>query len=250
MANLGNTTRPAYVYDAETDTWCPIGVGAHTHDQIPASIVDAKGDLIAGTAADTVARLAVGTNGQVLTAASGESTGLQWVTPGGSSASYSLLNSGGTSLTGASVTVSGLSAERFIVYISGAKAADNMGFSIRVNGDTGGNYVYGGFINNWAGSTYNYNLAQVVASTGATSIPGITTNADHGIYSTLYFDGGKSTGFKYWNMTSTTNESYSRIYQSAVSGMYKGTAAITSITFIATTNNFNGGTVYIYGSAN
>jgi hypothetical protein len=32
MANLGNTTRPAYVYDAETDTWCPIGVGAHTHD--------------------------------------------------------------------------------------------------------------------------------------------------------------------------------------------------------------------------
>lgn len=31
MPNLGNTTRPAYVYDAETDTWCPIGVGAHTH---------------------------------------------------------------------------------------------------------------------------------------------------------------------------------------------------------------------------
>jgi hypothetical protein len=31
MASLGNTTRPAYVYDAETDTWCPIGVGAHSH---------------------------------------------------------------------------------------------------------------------------------------------------------------------------------------------------------------------------
>lgn len=48
---------------------------------IAATIVDAKGDIIAATAADTVARLAVGTNGQVLTAASGEATGLQWATP-------------------------------------------------------------------------------------------------------------------------------------------------------------------------
>jgi hypothetical protein len=38
--------------------------------------VDAKGDLIVGTAADTAARLAVGTDGTLLTAASGEATGL------------------------------------------------------------------------------------------------------------------------------------------------------------------------------
>jgi hypothetical protein len=50
---------------------------------VPASIVDAKGDLIAGTAADTAARLAVGTNGQVLTADSTASTGLKWATPAG-----------------------------------------------------------------------------------------------------------------------------------------------------------------------
>ena len=40
--------------------------------------VDAKGDLIVGTAADTVARRAVGSNGQVLTADSAESTGVKW----------------------------------------------------------------------------------------------------------------------------------------------------------------------------
>ena len=40
--------------------------------------VDAKGDLIVGTAADTAARLAVGTNGHLLTAASGEATGLKY----------------------------------------------------------------------------------------------------------------------------------------------------------------------------
>lgn len=42
------------------------------------TLVDAKGDLIAGTAADAVSRLAVGTNGHVLKAASGQATGLQW----------------------------------------------------------------------------------------------------------------------------------------------------------------------------
>ena len=45
---------------------------------IPATIFDAKGDLIAATAADTASRLAVGSNGQVLTADSAQATGLKW----------------------------------------------------------------------------------------------------------------------------------------------------------------------------
>lgn len=48
---------------------------------IPATIVDAKGDLIVATTADAVARRAVGSNGQVLTADSAESTGVKWATP-------------------------------------------------------------------------------------------------------------------------------------------------------------------------
>ena len=50
---------------------------------IPATILDAKGDIIAATAADTAARLAVGTNNQVLTADSSTATGLKWATPAG-----------------------------------------------------------------------------------------------------------------------------------------------------------------------
>jgi hypothetical protein len=45
---------------------------------IPATTIDAKGDLLVGTAADTVARKAVGTNGQFLVANSAQSDGLEW----------------------------------------------------------------------------------------------------------------------------------------------------------------------------
>ena len=56
--------------------------GAVTITNDMATTIDAKGDLIAGTAADAYARLAVGTNGQVLTADSTAATGLKWASAG------------------------------------------------------------------------------------------------------------------------------------------------------------------------
>jgi hypothetical protein len=69
-----------------SSTWN--GLAYNTNGAIAASIVDAKGDLIAATAADAVARVAVGTDGQVLTADSASAAGVKWGAP---------------SLTGASV---------------------------------------------------------------------------------------------------------------------------------------------------
>jgi hypothetical protein len=51
---------------------------------IPATLLDAKGDLIVASAADTVARLAVGgTNGHVLTVDSAETLGVKWAAASG-----------------------------------------------------------------------------------------------------------------------------------------------------------------------
>lgn len=78
LADLkGGTTGQVLTKASNTDmdfTW------AADQSGIPATILDAKGDLIAATAADTASRLAVGTNGQVLTADSTAATGLAWTT--------------------------------------------------------------------------------------------------------------------------------------------------------------------------
>ncbi len=68
------------------------GVGANWEDHwqllaaaesgaIAESLIDAKGDLIVGTAADTADNLPVGTDGQVLVADSAEASGVKWDTP-------------------------------------------------------------------------------------------------------------------------------------------------------------------------
>lgn len=55
-----------------------VTLNVDTSIYISPQIVNAKGDLIVGTASDTVNRLGVGTNGQVLMADSGTTTGLKW----------------------------------------------------------------------------------------------------------------------------------------------------------------------------
>lgn len=48
---------------------------------VPQSLVDAKGDLLVGSAADTVARLAVGANGTIPMADTTQATGIRWSVP-------------------------------------------------------------------------------------------------------------------------------------------------------------------------
>ena len=79
VASTAPTDGQVLTWDSTGSTWGP--EDASGGSGIAASIVDAKGDIIAATAADTVARLPVGANGLALVAASGQSTGLQWAAP-------------------------------------------------------------------------------------------------------------------------------------------------------------------------
>lgn len=65
----------------QADSTSPSGLSwgsVSTAGLLSATVIDAKGDLLVGTANDTVARRAVGTNGQLLIADSTQATGLRW----------------------------------------------------------------------------------------------------------------------------------------------------------------------------
>jgi hypothetical protein len=115
-AAFGGAGEPAlaegmFAYTSDTNTlWFYTG-SAWEVATIKPSLIDAKGDLLAGTAADTVDRLAVGTNGQVLIADSSASTGLKWGSGGKILQVVSVFKADTFSMTGATYTdVTGLSA--------------------------------------------------------------------------------------------------------------------------------------------
>lgn len=59
----------------------PFIVNLSAQNVVTPSALDAKGDVVIGTAADTVGRLGVGSDAQVLTADSSATNGLAWKTP-------------------------------------------------------------------------------------------------------------------------------------------------------------------------
>lgn len=62
----------------DTDVATQVELDTAIATAIPKSLIDAKGDLIIGSAADTPARLAVGSNGQVPVADSAQAVGIKW----------------------------------------------------------------------------------------------------------------------------------------------------------------------------
>jgi hypothetical protein len=97
------------------------GVLALTSDipanTIASTIVDAKGDLIVGTAADTVARLPVGaTNGHVLTVDSNEAAGVKWAAASGGVTAIGASAADILSVSGSDIIADDAGADRIVYW--------------------------------------------------------------------------------------------------------------------------------------
>jgi hypothetical protein len=76
---LGPNQSVLLQYDGTSSRWRAVAVALT--NAILKSLIDAKGDLIVGTADNTPARVAVGTDGQILSADSAQTAGVRWVDP-------------------------------------------------------------------------------------------------------------------------------------------------------------------------
>ena len=170
--------------------------------------------------------------------------------------SYSLINSGGTALTAAStITVSGISGMNAlkILVIDASTVAASSALSFRFNGDTGANYDFAGPQFS-APVTYAASQFSNFSTTGFTRIESgtMSNNATSAIGAYCEMTGCNSTGFKSFTYggSATLGGGTVACQTTWGGGIYKGTSTISSVTVFNTAgSNFDGGTIYIYGSA-
>jgi hypothetical protein len=202
---------------------------------------------------NTNTRLGIGSTSQVLTVVSGVPA---WATPGGDAA-FTLLNSGGTALTGAAtITVSGITKNNIFVLIAGASSASaNSDIRLRINTDTTSKYNSNGlqirqtsaYVGSGFGSTVN-GLNEALDGNTYFQVSSMSGAAASTVSGYVQISGAKSTGPKILTGAggSEPGSTGSDGKANAVGGIYTGTSAVSSISLISGTGNFDAGTLYVY----
>lgn len=126
MPTVGSTSKPAYVYDAGSDTWIPIGPGEHSHAYIPNNLTTTTGDIIYASSANTPARLGIGSTSQVLTVSGGVPV---WSTPSSSLTFENVYD--GTERTTTSTSFTSLGSSSSVTITTGTKALVLWGGQVR-----------------------------------------------------------------------------------------------------------------------
>jgi hypothetical protein len=203
-----------------------------------------------------LAGLLGGTTGQVLTKASNADHDFAFATPPAAPAleGYTLLNTGGTALTGSgTITVSGISNKTKLIILAEDVSSANASatFTLRFNSDTGSNYRFGGLLALGASTVTSAQLSGTGGGTQTSfTLCRMSDNAASQAWIGVSLSGGTSTDFKRVSGTagaSAPSASNSQ-FLAAWEGIYLGTSAISSVSLISSSGNFDGGTIFVFGS--
>lgn len=207
---------------------------------IQQTLIDAKGDLIAGTGADAVARLAVGANGTTLVADSAEATGLKWATA--SAGGMTSIASG--SLSGTSVTISSIPAtyNNLVLVVRDFYTVNNASeLVIRLNGNSTTGTYSSGYMTFGSTSITNQTSSQTYIFTP------MDRTSDQNTFA--YFE-----IFDYTNSMNKKGQFYTQTELGNSSRDANGhfcakiTSAINSLTITnASADTFGGGSYILYG---
>ena len=197
------------------------------------STVDAKGDLLVGTADNTIGKLTAGINGQVLTAASGETTGLKWVNPG-----MVLVKSQTIGTTVSSVAVTDAFSADFDNYkilVHGGTASTGNNFAMTLGASATGYY------SGLTGTVWATNAAQNTGQNNATSWLRVGVHST-GASVNIDIQNPFNANYTYFQASFGANT-----YSSFIAGVHQVATSYTDFTFTASTGTWTGGVISVYG---
>jgi hypothetical protein len=212
--------------------------------KVAKSLVDAKGDLLVGSANDTVSRLAVAsTAGYLLTVDSAEATGLKWAAPaagGGVTLLYTSTPSGVSSINFTSISST---YKHLLLTWNGVYTSDHStAFNVRFNNDSSGIYS----VNDISGQTY-------AGGQYALFMEGNSLNENSGHGYLYVYDTASSSHWKTFNgQSSYYDGDFGWKGANDARGMYRSTTAITSVDIVRTGGSgtlsvVSGGAVKLWG---
>ena len=206
----------------------------------------AKGSIVSASAANTPSRLAVGANDTVLTADSTTATGLKWAAPA-SAGGMTLLST--TTLSGASTTISGISgAYTDLLIVAYGITSSSAGGQITVAPNSGGTSCL------WVGQDSN---GTTVTNSTSSALPYYLTGFAFGINNTngsngfsMLINNYSSTAIRWKPFTATgafQNTVPTMCTSNAGGAVDVGASTAVSSLLFDVNNNFNAGTVLLYG---
>jgi hypothetical protein len=232
----------AFLKDTNTTTYYTGSAWTNLDTTGMVNPMTTTGDTIYSSSGSTPARLGIGTAGQILQVNSG-ATAPEWATPAGGGGMTLLAT---LTLSGGTVTSSTFSSayKQLFIYYKGVYLSSGQDVFMRLNEDTGSNYMYrnmvasDGAVNSYEGQSqteWRFGGADTSSTDKNTANGFVTimnpsdTNFVFGVNS-HYRNGSSGTDLQNWNSTL----------------LYDSSAAITKVSFV-TGSSFSGGTAYVYG---